>query len=173
MTKEIQMTKSKFKVFALAVVVFCAGGCVSVPQTKIAWTSARGTTASLKAPKDVELKGLKLSFVKGQDGEEHPIILIDEYKARTNPDVVDKASAGQVQIVNAWKGVLSEMVNAAVAGYTGKPLQAATGPAAQGASALPLPPQQQPQLIFVPTNLGAGALPQSANSQTNAPPPIP
>lgn len=165
------MTKSKLKLFALAVVVFCAGGCVSVPQTKIAWTSAKGTTASFKAPKDVELKGLKLSFIKGADGEEHPVIIIDEYKARTNPEVIDKASAGQVQIVNAWKGVLADLVNAAVAGYSGKSLQTATGPAAQANNPTPQSnPNPQPQLIFVPTNLGA-----APTNPTNAPavPPLP
>jgi hypothetical protein len=123
---------SKIKLITPSLLACVCAGCVMVPQTKISWTSPKGSTASLKAPKDVDLKGLKLTFIQAPDGTEHPVIMIDEYKARTNPEVVDKASAGQVQIVNAWRGVMADMLNAAAAGYSGHPPQSSAVP--------PLPP---------------------------------
>lgn len=95
---------------ALASIVLIAGcsGCAAltrqpVPATRISGTLG-GAPFTLESPKQGEWTGVDLTMSTGVTNFH---LHIDSVKAVNDPQVIDKASAGRVAEINAWKDLMA------------------------------------------------------------------
>lgn len=100
------MTRLKILCTAAALLVLC--GCVAVPKSTIAYQSPEGASIKLELPKDVELVGLMIDLSGGK-----PVVLLESYKARMNPEVIGNSAQGQAELIREWRGLFGEIAAAA------------------------------------------------------------
>lgn len=79
----------------------CGCGGLGVPANRITLKTPRGSYDIL-TPKNVDISNFKASV----DTNGSVQIAFDKWASTNDPLVIDKASAGQAAIVNAWSGLL-------------------------------------------------------------------
>lgn len=108
--------RSKLKALCAGAALLVLCGCASVPKSSIDYRAPDGGVISLDLPKDVEVRGLVLDLSGPK-----PVLFLDEYRARMNPEVIANSAAGQAEFLRELKGLLSQMAQYTGAGVTGKP----------------------------------------------------
>lgn len=92
------------KLFSLALLILLVG-CVAVPKTTVNFR-----TGKFSSPKDDALQGLKVDYYSTPDGTVHTVTSIDSANGKNNPDVINSAAAGQVQVINAYAAAIQQAI---------------------------------------------------------------